>query len=98
MDYRERNYYLVGLPQCYAPYDDWYFIQNLKTYFPNIILRPVNDRYFAIGRSLGFYPTMVVSCRKEDVDKFEHLLECKFMNNKSIIRNYRKLTKEILGQ
>jgi hypothetical protein len=101
MDYRERNYYLVGLPQCYEyPYDDWYFVQNLKKYIPSIILRPVNDRYFAIGRSLGFYPTIVISCRKEYTHTIERLLRIKFddKTKRSMFRNCRKLTKEILGQ
>lgn len=91
MDYRERNYYLVGWTTNYE-----YVARLLKT-IPSVILRPINDWYYAVGRSLSLYPSMVVSCRKEYVDMLEQNLEY-MKDERSMFRNYKKLTKEILGQ
>jgi len=91
MDYRERNYYLVGWTTSYE-----YVAQSLKT-IPSVILRPINNWYYAVGKSLGFCPSMVVSCRKEYVDMLEQNLEY-MKDERNMFRNYKKLTKGMLGQ
>ena len=71
MDYRERKYYLVHIG--YASYS--MRLNYFKNITPSLIVRPPNDYYYQMSRTLGFgFPNMILSCRIEDSDCLEYEL------------------------
>ena len=93
MDYRERKYYLAHID--YFSYD--MRLRYFKIMTPSLIVRPPNDYYYRMGKSLGFqYPNMVLSCRIEDSDCLEY--ELRKAERRDSCSMWIEINKDNIGQ
>ena len=72
MDFRERNYYLASI-SVFESYD--MRLSYFKLAAPSLIVRPCNDRLYALGVALGLkHPNLYLSCRKDECEDLEYEL------------------------